>query len=164
MSSVGRSFDLKATNLHSTWVAAERDYAHAVRTGADDGICGSLQEDVRRKKRAYDDYVLFGDRLYNDTPLTVLPTERDGDYEDRAKEISDAALGLHLQKAADYADTGDHLGSAGQYAELWRKIGKLKGPMWDRIPLSSASEPPIEILQDLIGHCIKAIDYLERAE
>ena len=80
----------------------------------------------------------------------------------RASIIADKATKLHLSKAADYGDTGDHLGIKGQYAELWRKIGKLKGPMWEDRQLTH--EQPVEILQDLIGHCIKAIDYYQQEE
>ena len=83
-------------------------------------------------------------------------------YAVRATNIGEDAIKLHLSKAADYGDTGDHLGIAGQYAELWRKIGKLKGPMWDGKQLTH--EQPVEILQDLIGHCIKAIDYYQQEE
>lgn len=83
-------------------------------------------------------------------------------YVVRASKIGDDAVELHLQKAADYGDTGDALGIQGQYAELWRKIGKLKGPMWDGRALTF--EQPVEVLQDLIGHCIKAIDYYQQEE
>lgn len=65
-------------------------------------------------------------------------------------------------KNADYQNsqfsTADLLGAKGQFAELWRKIGKLYGPMWEGKKLTH--EQPIEILQDLIGHCFLAIDYL----
>ena len=83
-------------------------------------------------------------------------------YIERASVIADEAIQLHLSKAADYGDTGDALGIQGQYAELWRKIGKLKGPMWEDRQLTH--EQPVEILQDLIGHCIKAIDYYQQEE
>lgn len=83
-------------------------------------------------------------------------------YAARADRIGSEAISLHQDKARDYGDAGDHLGIKGQYAELWRKIGKLKGPMWDDRQLTF--EQPVEILQDLIGHCIKAIDYYQQEE
>jgi len=67
-------------------------------------------------------------------------------------------LVLFMMKNADYEFSGDHLGSKGQYAELWRKVGKLKKSMWDGHAL--LGEQSDEILADLIGHCLLAIDFL----
>lgn len=69
-----------------------------------------------------------------------------------------------LTKNADYASSGDfnasdHLGSKGQYAELWRKIGKLRGPLWDGTELNH--EQADEIVRDLIGHCFLTLLFLE---
>lgn len=67
-----------------------------------------------------------------------------------------------LEKNGDYGDTYKSLGSAGQFAEIWRKVPKLKRAMWDHIPLSG--EQPREILMDLIGHCFMAIHLIDKAE
>lgn len=63
------------------------------------------------------------------------------------------------RKNADYGDTSNHLGARGQYAELWRKVGKLKRVMWDGKDLNF--EQADEILRDLIGHCFLALLFLE---
>lgn len=73
------------------------------------------------------------------------------------------------QKALDYNDSlvpgvenADVLGPQGQYAELWRKMAKLKKALWDGKPL--VGEQPREILLDFIGHCFLAIDMLDRQQ
>lgn len=66
---------------------------------------------------------------------------------------------LFLQRNADYGDNADYLGAAGQFADIWRKIRKLKKGMWDGEPLTG--EQIDEILLDLIGHCFLSLDMLE---
>ena len=76
------------------------------------------------------------------------------------------------RKAIDYnsrkAESGmdfepaEVLGVKGQFAEVWRKIWKLKKAMWDGEEL--LQEQPREILLDLIGHCFLAIDMLDRQQ
>lgn len=67
---------------------------------------------------------------------------------------------LHfLQKQRDYGDHADDLGAPGQYAELHRKIGKLKKAMWDGTPLRG--EPAREVCLDLIGHLFLAIKHMD---
>lgn len=72
-------------------------------------------------------------------------------------------------KAKDYngslvpgVENADVLGARGQYAELWRKMAKLKKSMWDGEAL--VGEQPREILLDFIGHCFLAIDMLDRQQ
>lgn len=69
------------------------------------------------------------------------------------------------EKAADYNDTGDlpfepHtvLGIRGQFADLWRKVWKLKRALWDGQKLKG--EQPIEIIDDLIAHLFLTRDLL----
>ena len=68
------------------------------------------------------------------------------------------------KKAADYNAAGleNHrvLGVKGQFADVWRKIAKLKAALWDDIILNG--EPPREILLDLIGHCFLTIAMMDR--
>jgi len=71
-------------------------------------------------------------------------------------------------KAKDYngslvpgVENADVLGARGQYAELWRKMAKLKKSLWDGEAL--VGEQPREILLDFIGHCFLAIDMLDRS-
>lgn len=75
-------------------------------------------------------------------------------------------IDLFRNKARDYDAgdifTADHLGAAGQYAEIWRKIPKLKKALWDGNKLEG--EQTVEVLQDIIGHCLLAIDFIERSK
>jgi hypothetical protein len=75
------------------------------------------------------------------------------------------------QKAKDYNsqpiegmpigfENADVLGIPGQFAEIWRKIWKLKRAMWDGEEL--VNESAREVLLDLIGHCFLAIDMIDR--
>lgn len=63
-------------------------------------------------------------------------------------------LNLWLQKCADYGgDAGDAfpdiLGAKGSFADIWRKVWKLKRSLWDGEQLKF--EQPREIMMDLIG-------------
>lgn len=75
-----------------------------------------------------------------------------------ASEIFPDALKLFFQKNRDYGATSFDLGAAGQFAEIWRKVGKLKGPMWEGKSLEF--EQADEILKDLIGHCLLSLYFL----
>lgn len=73
------------------------------------------------------------------------------------------------EKAKDYngslvpgVENADVLGARGQYAELWRKMAKLKKSLWDGEAL--VGEQPREVLLDFIGHCFLAIDMLDRQQ
>lgn len=79
---------------------------------------------------------------------------------------------LFLEKNSDYNsaptpgfpegfENADVLGIQGQFAEIWRKIWKLKKAMWDDQELTG--EQPREVLLDLIGHAFLAIDMMDRA-
>lgn len=64
-----------------------------------------------------------------------------------------------LKKNRDYGDTSFELGLKGQYAELHRKMGKLKRSMWEGEAL--AFEQTDEVLSDLIGHCLLSMYFLK---
>lgn len=69
---------------------------------------------------------------------------------------------LHfMMKQRDYGDTADDLGAPGQYAELHRKIGKLKRSLWEGEILHG--EQPDEILLDLVGHCFLALRHFRQS-
>lgn len=77
------------------------------------------------------------------------------------------ALELFAKRSADYSDKdgfdpSEVLGLQGQFAEVWRKVWKLKNSLWDGRELSA--EQPREILMDLIGHALLAIDMIDRRE
>jgi hypothetical protein len=68
-----------------------------------------------------------------------------------------------LEKARDYdaGSTYNHrvLGLPGQFADIWRKVAKLKKGMWEGQDL--AGEPLRVVLQDMIGHCLLAIELID---
>ena len=71
-----------------------------------------------------------------------------------------------LLKAEDYNDNQNEnhrvLGVKGQFADIWRKIGKLKKALWHDEPL--VGEQPREILMDLVAHCLLTIELMDREE
>lgn len=96
----------------------------------------------------------------------ILPeysSEFDSPVDDLLRQHLYPAIELFRRKAKDYSEadgffTADHLGAAGQYGDLFRKMPKLKKSMWDKQPLNG--EQPVEILQDFLGHVLLAIGYL----
>lgn len=52
------------------------------------------------------------------------------------------------------------LGEQGQFAEIFRKVFKLKRAMWDGQEL--VTEGKREVLLDLIGHCFLALELIDR--
>lgn len=52
------------------------------------------------------------------------------------------------------------LGVKGQFADLWRKVGKLKKALWDDETLEG--EQPLEIIDDLISHLFLTRDLMVR--
>lgn len=67
-------------------------------------------------------------------------------------------------KAKDYNDSEGFephkvLGLAGQFAEIWRKVWKLKKSLWSREPL--IHEQPREVLLDMIGNCFLALAMID---
>ncbi len=67
-----------------------------------------------------------------------------------------------ISKSNDYGETANHLGAAGQYADMHRKMGKLKRALWEGETLTG--EQPREILLDLIGHCFLTIHYIDQGD
>jgi hypothetical protein len=68
---------------------------------------------------------------------------------------------MHIQeKARDYGDSSHReLGLAGQFADIWRKIPKLRKEMWEKEPLTG--EPLREVLLDFIGHALLSIAMID---
>lgn len=59
-----------------------------------------------------------------------------------------------------YGGSNHHiLGTRGQFAEIWRKLGPLKNQMWDG--KGSTREDTRTILMDLIGHCLLAVEMID---
>lgn len=93
------------------------------------------------------------------------PTGADGRYiRDR---LMPEFWGKFAIKAKDYNDSDGFephkvLGIAGQFAEVWRKVWKLKKGLWDRETL--IHEQPREVLLDMIGHCFLAIAMIDQGK
>lgn len=76
----------------------------------------------------------------------------------RVTGIAEEALSLFLEKNQGYGDTAYNLGAKGQYADMNRKMGKLKHTLWDGNPV--VGESVEEMLMDLFGHVLLTIDFL----
>lgn len=78
---------------------------------------------------------------------------------ERWRELFDAKSKDYNSSAA-FGGTEPHkvLGVRGQFADIWRKIWKLKKVLWDGERLYH--EDAEEILLDLIGHCFLTLDLL----
>lgn len=77
---------------------------------------------------------------------------------ERVVEIVLEALALFLEKNRGYGNTSEHLGARGQYADMHRKMGKLKHTLWEGNP--AVGESVEEMCMDLIGHAALTINFL----
>lgn len=74
--------------------------------------------------------------------------------------LPDAAR-LFVKRNKDYGDGANELGLKGQYADINRKVKKLKRILWDGIePTGESAE---EIALDLIGHLGLTIDMIRES-
>jgi hypothetical protein len=77
-----------------------------------------------------------------------------------------AARSALLAFAEGYAEYGpgaaDEMGLAGQWGDLYRKIKKLRPVMWEGDAERLTRETPDQILQDIIGHCLLALEMIDR--
>lgn len=83
-------------------------------------------------------------------------------YKEIQDRIGPNVLQFFGHKAMDY-DTGpafQFLGSKGQFGDINRKFWKLYKAMW--LDEELVGEQPVEILYDLIGHCLLTIWLLEQ--
>lgn len=74
-------------------------------------------------------------------------------------EILPQVIGRFLERNADYGDNARELGRAGQFADIWRKVRKLRKAWWDGDKLTG--EQPPEIAEDMIGHLLLALYFGE---
>jgi hypothetical protein len=93
----------------------------------------------------------------NERIRTRLVPEWLDHQQDKAADYNTPASALDPLAGFENADV---LGIPGQFAEIWRKVWKLKRGMWDGATL--VNEGVREILMDMIGHCFLAIDMLDR--
>lgn len=94
--------------------------------------------------------------------MTLADNEYEREREERWANLMDEAFELFILKSRDYGKTGDTLGARGQFADMWRKFGKIKHQVWDNPGRTVHFEGVEEILKDLIGHAILFLDYMER--
>ena len=76
----------------------------------------------------------------------------------RVYDLAAKVLSRFNEKNRDYGDTSYALGVKGQYADMHRKMGKLKRGLWDGLELQQ--EGSEEILADLVGHALLTLDFL----
>src|SRR5215471_12990486 len=71
-------------------------------------------------------------------------------------------ISRRMKASSEHYGAGNHraLGPAGQFSDIWRKIGPLKRALWEGKELPR--ESPREICMDLIGHCLLTVAMLDR--
>ncbi len=93
-------------------------------------------------------------KLADDRQIRII---LDGNETDELRQILwehlPEFLDLFIRKNSEYGENAQVLGPAGQFADMWRKMGKLKTALWDGQEEKLVSEGVDEILRDLIGHC-----------
>ena len=97
-------------------------------------------------------------RIINGNQAVSLNME-DGDSQELrniATQLMPEFLHLFAQKNKDYGNNAGELGLRGQFADIWRKIAKLKKSMWDGEEL--LFEGTDEIILDLIGHLFLSLN------
>lgn len=75
------------------------------------------------------------------------------------QEVLPKVLELYLNKSKDYDGNVMaqlNLGPKASFVDLWRKVGKLKGALWDDRKM--VGEQADEILMDLVGHVLIILD------
>ena len=75
------------------------------------------------------------------------------------ERIAPEVLELWSQKNMDYAGQQMFLGLRAQFCDINRKFWKLKSSLWDGKPMEF--EDPKQICQDMIGHLLMTIFFLE---
>lgn len=75
------------------------------------------------------------------------------------ERIAPEVLALWSKKNLDYAGQQMFLGLKAQFCDINRKFWKLKSSLWDDKPMEF--EDPKQICQDMIGHLLMTIYFLE---
>lgn len=122
-----------------------------------------------------------GDRLVNkyDWPKTTINVEGVWyDYGEQGNRIEPATqqarriLGKHLpevmehflQRNAEYGEEAHVLGVKGQFADINRKVIKLKRYLWDDVEVMPGAENIETIAGELIGHLLILIDEMDKED
>ena len=69
-----------------------------------------------------------------------------------------------LKRNAEYGEEAHILGVKGQFADINRKVIKLKRYLWDDVPVPPGAESIETIAGELIGHLLILIDELDRED
>ena len=81
----------------------------------------------------------------------------------RLIDVNQQAMLKFAEAYKEYGDgAADEMGLAGEWAELHRKVKKLRRAMWDGDESYLTRESLTTVLQDLIGHALLALDMVER--
>lgn len=95
----------------------------------------------------------------------MMLTVDENDQGSRCGNIFDEAQTLFRRKNRGYGNTAYNLGARGQYADINRKMGKLKHQLWDgKVNEDDEGESMEEMLMDLMGHCALTIDFLRSGD
>ena len=105
---------------------------------------------------------------YSDRALCLSLGISEEDWDslgNQAKRIIGLILPAFAQKFVDAnkhygSGNANALGPAGQFADIWRKIGPLRRALWEGEELTR--EMPDEICLDLIGHLLLTVDMLQQ--
>jgi hypothetical protein len=105
--------------------------------------------------------------MSNSTMVHVILDPEDGpqlsNQADACLNLAELALERFIAKNAGYGKTSFLFGGKGQVQDMYRKVMKLKRLLWDEIE-DPAGEPPSEIIEDLIGHCLLTLYFLQHSE
>lgn len=74
------------------------------------------------------------------------------------------ALNKFLRRNAEYGEAANVLGVKGQFADINRKVIKLKRFMWDDEPMPDGAESIHTIVCELIGHLLLVLDEMDQAD
>lgn len=134
----------------------------------------ALREQREREKKMERERALMAERsphpdelgrLYSQITLNV-PVQMTKQAKFIIEELMQEWVVEFVDKNNDYQDKdgnlSDELGSAGQWGDLYRKVRKLKKPMWDERGAKLNFEQTDEILRDLIGHSFLALYFLRQ--
>lgn len=81
---------------------------------------------------------------------------------ERALSVAVDALEHFVKRNKGYGESASDLGVKGQYADINRKVIKLRRRLWEDVPVSLGDEPTEEVCFDLIGHLLLTVDMLRQ--
>lgn len=104
---------------------------------------------------------------------TAILVDHPGDLTPQAerifRQVAPKALELFARKSKGYelaaGNLAEELGVKGQWGDIYRKVMKLKGPLWEgKVDTyeHESFETEEEVLEDLLGHVLLALDMLRK--